>query len=461
MSERNDGETDLLFRNAVSRFETRDIDGAALLARDLVQRFPGHAKYLHFLAGCEMRRGDGTAALPLLERAAAAAPDNPYVLTDLALALRRVGRLEDALARLDAVIAAKPGFAPAFDVRGTVLKDLRRTGEALAAYQQAIALKPDSAGPYVNLALVKLMTGDFADGWRFFEWRWSKAMRGAQARDFGRPRWLGKGDVAGRTVLVHGERGFGDVVQFVRYVPKLAALGAQVVVEAPAPLLPLLKSLPGEYRFVAEGEPLPEFDLFSPVMSLALAFDTALDSVPAEVPYLSVDPARRALWRKRLGKKKRPRIGLVWSGEPVHYNDHHRNIPVAVLAPLLGLPCAFHALNRSIRAGDRAALAGCRNLRFHEREIADYADTAALIEAMDLVITSDTTVAHIAGALGKPVWILLSWIASWRWMLNRADSPWYPTATLIRQNWLGDWNEVIGEVRARLPAALAQGTKPA
>ncbi|HKB61215.1 MAG TPA: hypothetical protein VKC56_14360, partial [Gallionellaceae bacterium] len=216
------------------------------------------------------------------------------------------------------------------------------------------------------------------------------------------------------------------------------------------PLLPLAATLKGNYTLVASGQPLPHFDLHCPVMSLPLAFKTTLETIPAEVPYLFADPARIAAWRTRLGPKSRMRVGVAWSGNPAHRNDRNRSIAVHLFAPLFELPVDFHVLQKEVPDADAAELARFGNVQVHEGAIGDFADSAALVQEMDLVIAVDTSTVHVAGALGKPCWVLLPFNPDFRWLLDRSDSPWYPTATLFRQHAIGDWSPVIAEVAARL-----------
>ena len=232
------------------------------------------------------------------------------------------------------------------------------------------------------------------------------------------------------------------------------ALGAKVVIEAYKPLLPLLATLKGDFSFVEAWQPLPDFDLHCPLMSLPLAFKTDLKTIPAEVPYLFADPEKQQEWSRKLGPKTRPRIGLVWSGSAGHKNDRNRSMPIRHFEPLLQLPFEFHSLQKDIRPADAAVLQGFPQVRTHLDELDDFADTAALVAEMDLVISVDTSVAHVAGALGKPVWILLPLVPEWRWLLDRSDSPWYPTAVLFRPV-QGDWDGVIGEIAARLQSEFA------
>jgi len=251
-------------------------------------------------------------------------------------------------------------------------------------------------------------------------------------------------------VLIHAEQGYGDFIMCCRYIPMVEGLGATVVVEAFPPLLPLAATLKGNYTLVASGQPLPHFDLHCPVMSLPLAFKTTLETIPAEVPYLFADPARIAALRTRLGPKSRMRVGVALSGNPAQQDNHNRSVPARLLAPLFGLPVDFHVLQKGFLPGDAAELARFDNVLVHDDQIGDFGDTAALMNEMDLVISTCTSIANLAGALGRPLWVLLSYIADWRWLLDRSDSPWYPTATLFRQHAIGDWSPVIAEVAARL-----------
>lgn len=365
---------------------------------------------------------------------------------------RLLQNLEPALADNDAVLARSPDFAGAYGTRGNILLDLGRIAEAQAAFDRAIALSPDTPLYKWGKSHVALLTGDFAEGWRLFEHRHAAMASRLELRTFSQPQWQGEADIAGKRILLHAEQGFGDMVQFVRYAPMVAALGARVVVEAPACLLPLLRTLQGEFAFVATGDALPPFDLQCPLMSLPLAFLTTLATIPAPVPYLSADAEKRLGWRNRLGERKVPRIGLCWSGRSEASPDRKRSMAVRHLAPLLALPYEFHGLQKDLREDDAAFLRGVPRLHMHAEDFADFSDTAALIAELDLVISVDTVIAHVAGALGKPVWILLPWAGEWRWLQGRSDSPWYPSAMLFRQAARGDWDGVVAAIADQIVA---------
>lgn len=422
-------------------------------------------------------------ALASYERAAALRPDLAVAHFNLANARHRAGRADDALAGYARALALKPEYAEAWNNRANVLREGNRTEEALAHYERALALRPDYVDALLNRGLAlsalnrhaeaaacyarvlalepehaeahyceslhRLLTGDFARGWQEYEWRWrvrdaEAAPRHAQAL------WLGREDLAGRTILLHAEQGYGDTLQFCRYAALVAGLGARVLLQVQPPLTSLLSRLTGPVRVVAQGEALPPFEFHCPLMSLPLAFRTTLETIPAAVPYLSADPARVAAWRARLGPAAGPRIGLAWSGRPTHRNDANRSIPLATLAPLLAAGADFVSLQKELREHDRQGLAALPALRHYGALLQDYDDTAALIACLDLVITVDTSVAHLAGALGRPVWILLPSNPDWRWLLEREDCPWYPTARLFRQARMGDWGEVLRRVGAAL-----------
>ncbi len=273
-------------------------------------------------------------------------------------------------------------------------------------------------------------------------------------RDFAQPQWRGE-DIAGKTILLHAEQGFGDTIQFVRYAPLVAAKGASVILEAPDSLMPLLDGFNGVTTMIAHGQALPPFDLHCPLMSLPLAFGTTLATIPENGPYLRAPAERLEKWRTRLGALSGKRVGLVWSGKPAHKNDRNRSIALSRLAPLLAVAGVnFVSLQQDYRDADRAELANYPQLVRLDRELADFADTAAAVAALDLVITVDTAVAHLAGAMGKPVWILLSHVLDWRWLLERSDSPWYPSARLYRQAAIGDWDGVIARLAQDLAAEV-------
>ncbi len=297
------------------------------------------------------------------------------------------------------------------------------------------------------------MCGDLAGGFADFEARWTGSDTQAGPRALAAPQWTGAQALEGRTILLHAEQGLGDAIQFARYVPWVAQRGARVVREAHAGLAPLLAQLPGVSLTLARGDPLPAFDLHCPLMSLALAFGTTLATIPRDVPYLRAPQAHRARWRERLGPRRSPRVGLAWSGSTTLRNDRNRSIALARLDALRHLPIELFSLQREVREADAPALSRDPPITHFGDELVDFRDTAALAEAMDLVISVDTAIAHLAGALGRTAWVLLPWSPDWRWLLQRDDSPWYPSLRLWRQPRAGDWESVIERLASELARA--------
>jgi len=365
-------------------------------------------------------------------------------------ALLELGSCHAAIERFDRALSIRPSYVRAISNRGSALHYLGRFTEAIAEFDQALTIQPDCAEARFNRGLVRLLLGQFKSGLSDYEAR-LKAVN-APARDFVQPRWRADSDIKGKTILVHAEQGLGDTLQFCRYVPLLAGRGARVVLEAQPELVSVLRALDGAARIVACGDPLPVFDVHCPLLSLPLACGTDLSNIPSGAACLRADGQRVLRWQARLGPKGRaPRIGLAWSGGRLLKNDRNRNIPLRDLVGTLGdIEAEFISLQKDVRQSDQAALAGSDAVRHFGNDLEDFADTAALVSLLDLVVTVDTSVAHLAAAIGKPTWILLPWVPDWRWLLEREDSPWYPTVRLWRQRTPGDWPAVLAAVRAEL-----------
>ncbi len=399
-------------------------------------------------------------ALECFDRALMVRPDYAEALTHRGATLDAMRRYDEALASYNRAIALKPDHADAYGNRGTAFYNLKRLDEALADFDRALGLRPDLPEVHWNQATARLITGDYARGFAEYEWRWRRETMASSRRDFRAPLWRGE-DVAGKTVLLHSEQGFGDSIQFCRYAPALAARGARVILEVEAPLQRLMTTLvtplADGIEVIARGSPVPAFDAYCPLLSLPLAFGTRLATVPSDTPYLHARTQDIAAWNERLGDKRRPRIGLAWSGNPNHLRDAERSIAFQALLPLFDLEAGFVSVQKDVRAADADVLAGHSGILQVGEHLKDFADTAALIAALDLVVTVDTSVAHLAGALGKPVWLLLPTIPDWRWLLEREDSPWYPTARLFRQDETRRYEGVIARVREALNRSLASG----
>ncbi len=393
-------------------------------------------------------------ALASFDKALAVRPDDAVALNDRASALRELGRFEEALASCDKALATQPELVEAHDNRGLVLTELRRFPDALAAFAKAQALAPDNAEIHCEEAETRLLSGDFARGWAKLEWRLRRGPAVRPPRRFAQPKWDGLDSLYDKTILLHGEERLSDIIQFCRYVPLVAGRGARVILEVPEPLRRLMAGLVGVTQIVCEGETLPPFDLHCPLMSLPLAFGTKLESIPSGTPYLRAATEALMTWEMRLGAKKRPRVGIAWAGDPSQAGDRKRSIALATLLPLLRFEATFVRLQKDLRTGDEALLTSRDNIIDPTDAIKDFADTAALLARLDLVVSVDTSVAHLAGALAKPVLVLLPYTPDWRWLLGRNTTSWYPTARLYRQATPGDWGEVVARVVADLPGAL-------
>ena len=306
---------------------------------------------------------------------------------------------------------------------------------------------------------MSLRIGDFDQGWKEYEWRWNVHPSWARPQDFPQHLlWLGERPIEGKTIVLHAEQGFGETIQFVRYVPMVAALGAKVILEVQPELKLLFANLKGADKVIGKGEALPPFDGHCPLASLPLAFKTRLETIPPATPYLSAPEECVALWRNRLPKSDLPRIGVAWAGNPEFVDDKPRSIGLAPLVPLLSTPgFQFISIQKDLRAGDEQILRDHPHILHLGDKLADFGDTAAIMSLLDLVISSDTVPVHLAGALNRPVWILLQHSPDWRWMVNRFDNPWYPSARLFRQQTAGDWTGVVRQVIEQLSSLPLQG----
>lgn len=385
-------------------------------------------------------------AIASYDRAIAIAPEFAEVHYNRGVALHDLNRFEDSIASYDRAIAIRPNYVEAYSNRGNALKELRKFDSAISSFDQAIAIDPEYAEAYFNKSVALLLAGDFGGGWKLYEWRWRRSTFTSPKRDFTQPLWLGRESLSGKTILLHSEQGLGDTIQFCRYASSVAALGARVIMEAEKPLVRLLMGVAGVTEVIEKGNPLPAFDCHCPLLSLPLAFDTNLDSIPHAKRYLNADTGDLSHWAERLGEKTKPRVGLVWSGSVANTNDRNRSILLAHLLSRLPTNCQYVSLHKDVRDVDKLTLDAYPDVLHFGNEQRDFADAACLCELMDVVIGVDTSVAHLSGAMGIPTWILLSHVADWRWMLDRADTPWYEKVRLYRQARIDDWDDVFSRI---------------
>ncbi len=431
--------------------EKEHVDEAIDALRQAIALKPDYAEAYSNLGAALRDKRQHDEAIDACRRGIALRPDFPEAHTNLGNALRDQGLMDEAIDAYHRAIAIKPEFVEAHTNLGSVLKDMGRLDEAIAASRRAVAIKPDSPEAHYTLAFNLLLNGDFAEGWVEHEWRWLFKDFPAHRWSSSKPQWDGS-DLAGQTILLYCEQGFGDILQFIRYAPMVAERGGRVIVMGPPDLRGLFRSVRGVSEWVDFGDRLPPFDVQCPLMSLPLAFGTTMETIPASVPYLDAEVAEIARWRDRLaGEPPGLKVGLVWAGRSTHTNDHNRSIPLSILTPLAKVAgLNFHSLQKGDQAAQARRPPGGMKLVDWTEELNNFADTAAYIANLDLVISVDTAVAHLTGAIGRPVWLLAPFVTDWRWPLGREDSPWYPTMRVFRQKAFGQWDEVIERVATAL-----------
>lgn len=448
-----------------------------------VQPANGHLLFLFGTACYQMGRLPEAAGV--LERSIRLDCNNPFAYSSLGNALKDLKRLKEALVCFNLALIINPSFTEAHSNRGMVLQDmscvvealisfdraltidpnyadiycnrgnalreLGRLEEALGSYDSALALNPTLPPAFWNKSTVLILLGDFEMGWRLYEWRWKDYQR-AYFRNYPKPLLPDTQVQNNARVFIYPEQGLGDTIQFCRYVKFMADRGCHVTFEVQAALRTLISSMDSRITLISSGEPIPAFDFQSPLLSLPWVFKTDLETVPAEGSYLSIPEEKRSEWVGRLGPKTKPRIGLVWSGSRIHKNDHNRSARLEAFLTLLRDDLEWYSLQKEYREPDLTVLDQHPQINQQQEFLKDFTDTGALVEQMDLVISVDTSVAHLAGALGRTVWILLPFIPDYRWLLGRNDTPWYPSATLYRQSENRSWDEVLERVRVNLNA---------
>jgi Tfp pilus assembly protein PilF len=433
---------------AVQQQRAGKLPEAESIYRQIIAQAPGRHDVLQRLAEVCYQTGKAEEALALLRRAVAADPAVADYHGNLAMILSVLCRFDEAIPEFERALAIRPDTPEAYSNMGNALRETGRLDAAAASIRRALSLRPNYPEAEWNLAYVLLTQGNFHEGLSAYEAR--LRVRNFPNRFFDRGRWDG-GDLRGRRVLLHAEQGIGDTIQFIRYAPMVKQRGGTVIVLCPPELRRLFTGQLGIEQIVCDN-PLPAFDVECPIPSLPRVFGTTTETIPRDVPYLSADSMLAQTWRQRLGAEPSGlKIGLVWAGSPTHRNDRNRSMPLVALAPLGAI--------RGVRSISLQKGAAARQLREQRHglnivdwtdELKDFADTAALMSNLDLVICVDTAVAHLAGALGRPVWLLNAFAPDWRWMWSRPDSPWYPTMKIFRQPRIGDWGTPVGQIAQEL-----------
>ncbi|MBP0589338.1 glycosyltransferase family protein [Paraburkholderia sp. LEh10] len=441
----------LHFAAHICQLAARHADAVALFERVLTV-YPDHAESLHGAAMSLVQTGEHERALRHLARLTQRYPQSAEAHYNRGNLLGQMERYDEELAAYRQAIALKPNFVRAYVNLGVALRDLHRFDEALQQFKKALSIDANDAGARTNRAQTNLLLGEFEHGWREYEWRWLDGTMSHGLPDA--KLWTGNQSLAHKTVLVHCEQGFGDTLQFIRFVDRLSVMGARVVVRVQEALLPLLHGYPGAEQVIGETAPLPAFDYHIPMLSLAFALKIREPGFVADSPYVHADQPLIDQWDDLFAQgDERLRVGIVWSGSRTHLNDRNRSIPLAQLMPLFDVNAQFVSLVKDVREDDRALLDELSQrgaLRDVSGRLASFAETAALITQLDVVICVDTAVAHLAGALGKPVWLALPFTPDWRWQLGRDDSPWYPQMRLFRQTKRNDWSDAVRELQTAL-----------
>jgi tetratricopeptide (TPR) repeat protein len=439
-------------------FEQGDLDRAVACHRRATELNPGYAGAYINLGNTYRAQSEFESAITSYRRALEINPTGAEVHCSLGIALRSLGKLEEAIAEYRQAIQLMPGHVRAHNNLGNLLRSQGRFDNAVACYRRALDLKPDYADAHFNLSIVLLTLADFQHGWPEFEFRFARS--GASRRQFSEPTWDGR-DVRGKTILLYAEQGLGDTIQFVRYARLVQQRGARVLLECQKELVPLLTACPGVDCLSADHANLSFFDMRAPLLSLPRIFQTTLASIPAEIPYLFAEPRLVDQWKENLNPVHGMRIGIAWQGNPEYRDDRERSIPLAYFLRLAQIP-GVCLISLQIGPGAEQLAASSNDVSVvspgedFDRASGAFMDTAAIMQHLDLVITSDSAIAHLAGALGRPVWLAVPFVPDWRWLLDREDSPWYPTMRLFRQSTPGDWHAVFDHIQRALQSTAGK-----
>ena len=442
---------------AIQLHQGDDLSKAEDIYREVLEANPDNSTALHLLGTIAFQSGFNDKALVLIGKALKITPHYPEALNNMGNVFLEMGRLGDALLCFQEAVTQKPDYALAYNQVGSTLRGLGRLDEAVASYEKAIALNPEGAEAHFNLGHLHLLMGRYEEGWKEYAWRRQVAEFNHAQRPYAQPVWDG-GNPDGKTLFFYPEQGLGDLFQFVRYLPLVAAEGGRILLETPTQMARLLQGFDSAHTLIPSGAPLADFDCHASLLDLPGIMGTNLETIPAPVNYITSDPELTSAWAERLGPREDFRVGMVWGGNPEHTNDAKRSIDPGLLKPLIQIPgVSIYSLQVS-RDGEAKAVFGDA-ITDLAPELKDFAETAAVIRNMDLVVSVDTAVAHLAGALGHQVWTLLPFMPDWRWLFDRDDSPWYPSMRLFRQKTAGDWPGVI----KRLAAAIVKQavSKPA
>lgn len=442
-----------LIDQAIMRHRAGETAEAEALYRQVLDLNSRDFDALHLLGVLAAQQMRYREAEQLMRAALAVEPDEPSCLSHFGNVLAEMGRYHEALEYYDQALAAAPDDGMLLADRGAARHAMGQFSAAREDFAAAMACDGGQSDAHLHLGVSRLLQGDFAGGWEAFgDRRWDAEERQArEERQIAAPLWRGDTPLADKTILLQGRHGFGDTLQFCRYVPRVAAQGARVILEVPASMTGLLAGLAGVSAVIAAGETRPPFDLHCSLLSLPFAFKTMADTIPAEVPYLR-PPADLVLsWARRLGPKRRPRIGIAWSSPSREGRHDPRTVPLPKVLSLRNLGVDLVVLQRDVAASDAAILAGMADIA---HPTGDFLDMAAVTSLMDAVASIDSAIAHLAGALGRPTFILLPHVPCWRWLLHRGDSPWYPTVRLFRQAGAGQWDDAIAQVGRAIAQAV-------
>ena len=431
---------DLIFKKAVNLHLSKKFDEAEKLYEKILKKNSSYFSASNNLAAIYNFKKKHQKAKYLLEDVLKAQPKNIDAINNYGNSLKGLYHFEEALRFYEKAITLKPDFVDALNNKGNCLTSIGEIKEAIKTFEKALNINPRHVNSNWNLGLLQLLIGDFEKGWKNYEWRKKKLLKNKYIQT-STIEWLGQNSIENKKIYVYKEQGLGDYIQFSRYLFLIKKLGAKIILDTPSSLKPIINTLGIDFKFIYDLED-QNFDFYCSIMSLPYIFKTNLHNIPNKIPYLFVDKEKEQNWKEKI-KNNKKKIGLVWKGNSNNLTVLNRNINLKELIPILKLPFSFHSLQIEIEEDEKIIFKQFNNFFNHKKDILGFHETAALINNLDLVITIDTSIAHLAGALGKKVWILLPFIPDFRWMLNTDKSPWYPSAKLFRQTKFNSWDEVI------------------